>query len=530
MSTSTTTADLAVDVVSWRARACLSGSQLAVVAIALLAAVLPLLAVDLPPLVDLPNNVARAHIRAQLGHDPFYDALFVRNSMLVPNAAFDLFCAVFGGLLSPWACGHLFAVLAVLVTVGGALALASAAGASLPVAALGAALLAHNYSLTWGFLNYQFGVGLALFGAALWLRLRDRGAWARVLAPSALSLLLFFCHVLPLALYGLLVFAVELELALRRRSTGIVVRGALAGVQFVVPALLFVLESPTRGELSELPPFDLLAALRGCLKGLHAGLGGLEYAHAAALLTLLVLLWRVGRARIAPGLVLPVVALCGLSLLVPDHTASASCLQQRLPVVAAFVLVAAWRMPSDLSRAMRWLAVAAGAVLAVRTVALMSAYRERSARLDEARAVLAAVPEGAVLYTFTGPLDQADPWAKYRAPLRHAACLAALDRHVVLPQLLVSALHHTVAPSNPTVAELNQHFMVHGTVATSAQLRAELGALLGILAEPASPATETAANRPIYVAAVLFPADFVFPTDLLDVVGRGEHLTLLRVR
>ncbi len=525
-------ADLAVDVVSWRARGCLSGRELLIVGLALLAALLPLIAVDLPPLVDLPNNVARAHIRAQLGHDAFYDGLFVRNSPLVPNAAFDVFCALFGGWLAPTTLGHVFAVLAVLATVSGVLALAAVAGASLPLAALGAALLAHNYSLAWGFLNYQLGVGLALWSAAVWLRVRDRSARARVLAPGLLAVVLYFCHILPLALHAVVVFGSEIECGVRRRVplAQLAQRCTVAAVQFLLPAAFFLLESPTRGELAALPGFDLLASLRGCLKGLHAGLGSLEYLHVGALGALAVLLVRLGRLRLVAGLGVPVLCLAVASILVPDQTASASCLQQRLPVVAAFLAVAACTWQPGSVRSARAVLAVAGVALATRTVALGVVYRERGALLATAEAALAAVPEGALLYTFTGPEDLRDPWAKYRSPLRHAACLVALDRRVVLPQLLVSHLHHTVAPANATIAELNQHFMLRGTVDSPDALRHEVETLLRIVAGPATPSVEVRPSRGIYLAAVLFPADFVFPADLVEVVTRTAQLTLLRVR
>ena len=48
-------------------------------------------------------------------------------------------------------------------------------------------LLLYNRIFLWGFLNYLFGIGLALVAAAAWLSLERKRWWVRILVSSTAS-------------------------------------------------------------------------------------------------------------------------------------------------------------------------------------------------------------------------------------------------------------------------------------------------------------------------------------------------------
>jgi hypothetical protein len=502
------------------------------VALALVLAVLPLLRSELPGFLDLPNNIARAAIAAQLDQGGFYAQLYRANPPFIPNAAFDACYATLAGVLSPLAIGRVFATFAVLVTVSGVIALARALRGPVALAALLGALLAHDYSLVWGFLNYQLGVGLLLWGVVLWLAVRRHRWRARCLAPAPLALALYYCHIVPLALLGVVIGAIELELARRARlrCAAVLQRLAVAAVPFALPAALFVLGSPTAGELKRVELPDLLANVRGCVKALHAGLGGGEYVHLGGLCALAVLLWLRGRLHLARGLRFPLAALTVIVLIAPDKTEHAACLQQRLPVVLAFLAVGALHWRPLRRRAQHVVFAAVGVTLGIRTVQLAQAYAERDLVLRDAAGAVAAIPEQALVFTLVGPLDRADGWTKYRAPLVHAACLRALHGVVFLPQLLVSRLHHTLAPANETVTAFCQLAALHGDAECAHDVRARAHELRSRSAQAVSARHLPPLPGGVWIVAVHFPAHFEFPSDAVEVVQQTRHLCLLRVR
>ena len=504
----------------------------ACVAAALALAVLPLLGAELPGLIDLPNHVARAAIRERIGDDPFYAAFYRCNPPFIPNAAYDAFAAALSPWLAPPAIARTFTALAVLLPVCGAIALARALGnGSLLVVAL-AALCAYDYSLAWGFLNYRVGVGLALCGVAVAVRLHDAPVAWRLLVGALLTLAAFYCHALALLPYAVLVAGIEFDRGRRdaasvRRTAA---RVALALAPLAVPVATFLLKSPTAGELTSVGALDPAKGLRACAKALHAGIGVPDYLHLGLLALLAVLLLCCGRVRIVAGMHLPLALLAVACLSCPDESSEASCLQERLPTMLVFALTAAlgWQPRRRAGSVAVAVLVAGGLVL--RTTTLGDAYRERGRILADAQAALAAVPEGALLFTCTGPLADADHWQKYRAPVLHAACLRALSGRVFLPQLLVSALHHTVAPANETVAAcVHQWNTAHGAT-TPEELRARVRTLAGVYR--AGMGAEECPELPggTFVVAVHFPADFAFPHDLLEPVVATPHVRVFAVR
>jgi pimeloyl-ACP methyl ester carboxylesterase len=60
----------------------------------LVGACLPILSVQLPPLGDYANHLARMHIIAHVGSDPFLGQYFTITWGILPNLAFDVLAAV----------------------------------------------------------------------------------------------------------------------------------------------------------------------------------------------------------------------------------------------------------------------------------------------------------------------------------------------------------------------------------------------------------------------------------------------------
>src|ERR1700681_2503203 len=78
---------------------------------------------------------------------------------------------------------------------------------ALPLVALP---LLYNHVFLVGTMNYLFGIGVALWGLAFWLWLRARFWPLRFLVSAAVVMVLFFCHLSVVGLYGLGLLAIEL--------------------------------------------------------------------------------------------------------------------------------------------------------------------------------------------------------------------------------------------------------------------------------------------------------------------------------
>src|SRR5262249_1454921 len=162
----------------------------------------PLLLVDLPPLQDLPNHVATAHIVA---HPALYPQ-FTFNGLLKSNALLTLWFRVTGS-------EHLF----VAARVFTAMVLALTAFAlpffvlrfrgrrHLLVSLLFAWPLVHSFSVSMGFLNFALAFALSLILLTVIDEQRRDPTLARGVGMVALSGAVWYAHPFPLAVVGGLV-------------------------------------------------------------------------------------------------------------------------------------------------------------------------------------------------------------------------------------------------------------------------------------------------------------------------------------
>jgi hypothetical protein len=162
----------------------------------------PLLLVDLPPFQDLPNHVATAHI---IAHPDLYPQ-FVFNGLFKSNALLTLWLYVLGSH------GLYGATRVFVAIVLGANALALpvfvlrfSGRRALLVATLFGWPLVHSFSVAMGFLNFAFAFALSLILLVVLDRQRERPTVARGLGAAALSGVIWYAHLFPLAIVGALV-------------------------------------------------------------------------------------------------------------------------------------------------------------------------------------------------------------------------------------------------------------------------------------------------------------------------------------
>jgi hypothetical protein len=164
----------------------------------------PLLLVGLPPLQDLPNHLATAHI---IQHPELYPE-YTFNGFFKSNALLTLWFRAFGGH-GLYGAARAFVA---LVLAANALALPLfvlhfAGRRSLWVALLVLWPLVHSFSVSMGFLNFAFAFAASLLLLVVLDRQRVQPSARGGLAVAAVAGLVWYAHPFPLAVVGVLVAA-----------------------------------------------------------------------------------------------------------------------------------------------------------------------------------------------------------------------------------------------------------------------------------------------------------------------------------
>lgn len=409
------------------------GGRWVVAAFVLLLAIVgvPVFSTVLPPLVDYPNHLARLHLVAQ-GGSAFYAVRWAP----LPDLAADLVVPALARVMPVDLAAKLFLIASFALLAGGTLCLNRAATGRWRVWPLLAFMLLYNRSFLWGFINYLFGLGLAIGGVALWLALEDRRR-LRALLSVPVGLACFFSHLAAFGVYALAIGGVELlpiiGLLRRRRNRQAVSRTAAAAAQFVVPAIVLLrFEPASAGGAISYGAFwrkaDLLFSVFdnysrpfdvACFALFIALLGGLAWQR---------------RLAIAPRLGLAAVLVFAAYLALPAQIFSGSGTDHRLPL-ALFLLLIAATTPSLPRRPALVVGIAVAAVFAVRMAVIETVWLKSDRIYRADLAAIDSLPDGAKLAV-------AFPAREVNAggiPQLHVAALAAARRAAFVPTVFAYA-------------------------------------------------------------------------------------------
>ena len=248
----------------------LSESQWGLLAVAVLTALVvsPAFLVDIPAMTDYPNYLARMHVivsnRSANPH-PFYETVWSP----IPNLAFDLLVPPLAQFISVAAATKIVFVVSEILIVTGAVALEFSVKGRHELSGFVAPIVLYSTPFTVGSLNFEFGLGVALWGMAAWIALRDAGWGKRLVLHSIIVGCLFVSHFLALGLYGATVGIYE---AHRIWTRGRFDRDALVTtVVLATPALLALavmkLGGGAFGSEIEWSAYTKLPAIMGSLNG-----------------------------------------------------------------------------------------------------------------------------------------------------------------------------------------------------------------------------------------------------------------------
>src|SRR5437899_1173570 len=124
-------------------------------------------------MADYPNHLARMHLIVSAGTadaNPFYELHW----WPLTNRAMDLIVPMIAPAVGVELGSRLFLLAAQLLIVTGAAALEVAVKGRHQYSGIAALLAIYSTPFAWGFLNFEFGLGLALWGIAAWLVIKRR--------------------------------------------------------------------------------------------------------------------------------------------------------------------------------------------------------------------------------------------------------------------------------------------------------------------------------------------------------------------
>ena len=401
---------------------------------------------------DYPNHLARVYIQATLSETPLLADNYVISWFLVPDLAMDLLAMPVMQVLSPYLAGSLFNGLMLVVLFTAVIALHRRATGSVgTVWPMLAVALLFNEAFRWGFVNFLFGCGLALWIVRFWLDSDNlRPAW-RMRLFSVAQFVLFFAHLLGFMLCGYLILTLEIvrfwkaeDCSLGRRFGDFV----FAMLQFAIP--LAMLGYVLFGQSGVGDDSTVYGGIGAKIIALLSPTSALPSSVSTfILMAILVLFFLILRRRWASldGRLLPlVVGMVVLVVAMPKMVLGIWGLDFRYPFVLLMLMIASLRPTPECHRSV----AVAGIILAVVLGALGGAvlqFAETDRRQQEVREAFALVEPGGALLV-AGAYDPDCPtclpdWVD----AFHAGSLAAIERQMFVPLLFTGTSPVAAAPS-----------------------------------------------------------------------------------
>lgn len=236
-NTTQSTARLSWAVSGWISLASPDAIAKCVFALLAVASFSPVLLVPIPAMVDYPNHLARMYLLSQAGAadaNPFYQIAWAA----YPNLAMDLIVPPVGRLIGVEAATRLFYLLSQILVVSGAIAIEHVVKRRFHIAGFVALMFLYSLPFAWGFVNFEFGLGVALWGIAGYLAVQERPWLVRAGVNAAFVVALFAAHFFALGIYGVTIGLHELWRAWARGISPATMIGRLATLACPAAVLL----------------------------------------------------------------------------------------------------------------------------------------------------------------------------------------------------------------------------------------------------------------------------------------------------
>jgi len=402
----------------------------------------PFFLVDVPPVQDYPNHLARYFVLAH-PDDAILSQMYAPHWTILPNLGMDTIGAAMLRATDVHVGGRLLLALSLFAPVVGVIVYNRVVFGRYSYWSLASGLTAYNGAFFLGFMNFLLSIGLALIGGAAWIAL-SRRKWilSKVAIGAFAATLLFFCHIFGVLLFALLIGGDELDRLGKRRMCGALVpRDIVCTVGILVaaisPAAVLYFFSPLAEQTVAggqwLGPLKLWMVFAPFM----TPNAQLTLITGVAVISLLILIRR--HVQLAPGMPLVFVVLLFAFVVAPSTVKGGTFVDLRFAVMIGLLLFAGMQprfLPLPAISV-----VAVSALIIFRTGYIGMVWFDHRHDLADLRAALAMVEPGARVMVARGNseyLPDAEPPERALPGLYrldgHIAALLVIERHAFWPQ------------------------------------------------------------------------------------------------
>jgi hypothetical protein len=396
----------------------------------LLAISIPIWTYPLPPLSDYINHLARMHVIANGAGVPTLAQYYQIEWTILPNLMMDLVVPVLGRFMRIYLAGQIFTVASFVLIISGSMALGRTLfGRWTPVPLLAIPLL-YNYVFLVGVMNYIFGIGLALWALAAWIRLREHLV-LRLLVATGFVVAMFFCHLFSVGIYGIGLLAYELwRLYVMRREPWQprLIAFFAAGLPFL-PVIPLLLASPTRHLASEIS-WEPRGKIDGLMYAIELYSDIVALGIAATLAAGATWAARRGLLRVHPMAWVMLVAGTIIYLALPRIMFATYMTDQRLPIALVFMLFGCIDMSLQHRLVRRAFIAVVFTLVIVRVIEVNVSWANLSTTTSEFRGSVKRIKPGSKVLVAYGHASGGDDVSDLG--LVHAACLAIIERSALV--------------------------------------------------------------------------------------------------
>ncbi len=414
-----------------------SGGQVAVLAAAFTLLIsIPIWTHPLPPLSDYVNHLARMQVMATLAKNPKLAEFYEINWQVIPNLTMDLIVPMLARFVNIYLAGQIYMVAMFALIVSGTLALNRVLIGRWSTLPLFAIPLLYNFVFLVGLMNYIFGVGVALWAMAGWIALRERIWPARFALSAASVVVLFFCHLSALGIFGIGILSFELlRLWERRDRTSRDQAWPARIAEFVSGGLPFLAAAPL---LYASPTMGLVSGVywdqRGKIDGLMYIIANYSDIAAFALVSVMVaaLVWAIRHRVLRFHALMPVLLVVGtvVYLALPRVMFDTYMTDQRVPIAVAFMLFACGDLELRRRLVRRGFMVVLIVLIAGRLIEIDYNWTQLSDSTSQFRSSVKRIVPGSKV--FVAYADRSLGEDVRDLGLVHAACIATLERSALV--------------------------------------------------------------------------------------------------
>lgn len=359
----------------------------------------PLFLVDIPPLLDYPNHLARAFVLSSGAKDPVVSHMYAPHWALLPNLAFDVVMQGLIRLFPLYVAGRIALGLMVVLQLSAVTLYSRALFKERSYWPLVAAFVLYGGVVLLGIVGFMMSVGAALLTAAWWIHAREKWPRWAVLGGAFGAVVVYFCHIFCLPFLVVLIGGYELDIVWQRLrekvplAQSFVYRLLPAAAVFVVPAvlLLFYAHNVSDGD----PGYPSLITMAGLFTMPFVAYHKLfDVVTGVSLIGFIALCCSHGRAVLPRSTAIQLAVLTLAYVVVPFRVNGASWMDVRCIYMAALVMFAGI-LPIDLPRRV-WAPAACiiASLFIVKMVAVDDVWLGHRAVLASFRQVIAPVMPG----------------------------------------------------------------------------------------------------------------------------------------